>query len=70
MEKEFDEMKARRKAKIFGLDKGSNFDASGVTRSILPLPSWDFEFKGSVMAAIDASKFSLFVGVGSVWCYL
>lgn len=56
MEKEFDEMKARRKAKIFGLDKGSNFDSSGVTKSILPAPSWDFQFKGSVMAAIDASK--------------
>ena len=70
MEKEFDEMKARRKAKIFGLDKGSNFDASGVTRSILPLPSWDFKFKGSVMAAIDASKFLFCWCWQCVWCYL
>ena len=56
MAKRFNEMKARRKAKIFGLDKGSNFDSSGVTRSILPPPTWDFKFKGSVAAAIDASK--------------
>ena len=70
MEKEFDEMKARRKAKIFGLDKGTNFDASGVTRSILPAPSWGFKFKGSVAAAIDASEFFFGVGVGvEGWMY-
>lgn len=57
MEKKFAEMAARRKAKIFGLDKGKNFDASGVTKSILPAPSWDFKFKGSVAAAIDASTY-------------
>lgn len=56
MEKEFNEMKARRKAKIFGLDKGTNFDASGVTRSILPAPHGGHKFKGSVAAAIDASE--------------
>ena len=55
MEKKFAEMAARRKAKIFGLDKGKNFDVTGVTRSVLPPPSWDFKFKGSVSAAIDAS---------------
>jgi hypothetical protein len=54
MEAEFAQMAARRKAKIFGLDKGKNFDATGVTKSVLPPPSWDFKFKGSVAAAIDA----------------
>lgn len=60
MEAEFAQMAARRKAKIFGLDKGQNFDAGGVTKSVLPPPSWDFQFKGSVAAAIDASTFVSF----------
>lgn len=55
MKREFAEMQARRKAKIFGLDKGKNFDSGGLTRSVLPPPSWEFKFKGSVAAAIDAS---------------
>jgi len=67
MDKQFEEMKARRKAKIFGLDKGSNFDASGLTRSILPPPNWNFEFKGSVAAAIDASKWAMVVGQKRKW---
>ena len=67
MAKKFEEMKARRKAKVFGLDKGSNFDASGVTRSILPPPNWGFQFKGSVAAAIDASKLERVGCWGGVW---
>ena len=53
MEKEFAEMAARRKQRYLDLIRGKNFDASGVTKSILPAPSWDFQFKGSVAAAID-----------------
>ena len=33
---------------------------------MLPPPSWDFKFKGSVAAAIDASTFVLFGWIGFV----
>ncbi len=56
MERQMAVLKAKRKAKIFGLDKAKNFDPSGATRSVLPPPRWDFQFKGSVAAAIDASE--------------
>ena len=66
MEKKLAEMAAALKAKRFGLDKVKGAGDIGANTSILPT-HWKAKYKGSVAAAIDASKFRhIFASAGQV----